>query len=525
MERRTGSKPRRGGGSELDRARDELAGRLMESIEKDNSVYAIRASKDMLEWMCDVTLGDPDDTPVTTQSNLRSNWRHWERFCAAAGVDELWRPDVSELTPVGTAREKVLWTSALVWILRNMKPKPGNYIKHGEMAGELQPPKPESALAVLRGIRKEHLDRGITPPPLTLATRRMHELTRRYASWIGPENMVPKRKATLTHQLITGMLDVPDDAQFSYHSHAGGDADGHNVRRSRPWTWSTLFGRSCRTLIHVLAQTGFRKAEVALGNEEWGKMHISWANLTWVIGGVKTASPTLKQLLSLQSGDYAVLQAPPSKADPWGAKWGSHPIYLPYHPTARINAARALGQWEMAARIAPDARRTTPLFCGPDGPGTPLRQHTADDVFHGLLGWHMRSAEAARDYSIHSFRSYLASSMLAANFADAEIQAALRWSSLEALEVYKNTNMERYGGWILAAEQTRLTGMRAVNLPRRLPTCDNIARAQTVIAARRETTAAADVADADRGSPEAAVTLEGRAEPVWRWPRAARQYP
>ena len=67
--------------------------------------------------------------------------------------------------------------------------------------------------------------------------------------------------------------------------------------------------------------------------------------------------------------------------------------------------------------------------------------------------------------------------------------------------------------------------MRAVNLPRRLPTCDNIARAQTVIAARRETTAAADVADADRGSPEAAVTLEGRAEPVWRWPRAARQYP
>ena len=61
----------------------------MESIEKDNSVYAIRASKDMLEWMCDVTLGDPDDTPVTTQSNLRSNWRHWERFCAAAGVDDI----------------------------------------------------------------------------------------------------------------------------------------------------------------------------------------------------------------------------------------------------------------------------------------------------------------------------------------------------------------------------------------------------------------------------------------------------
>ena len=472
----------------------------------------------MLEWMCEVTLGDPDDTPVTTQSNLQSNWRHWERFCLAAGLSDCWRPDINELDAVGSDREKVIWTSALIWIYKHMQPKKGNYIKFGPMKGQLQPPKPESALAVLRGIRKEHLDRGITPPPLTLATRRMHELTRRYAKWIGPENLVPKRKATLTHELITGMLDVPETAFFGYRKgpqHTA-TADG-DATRSRSWTWASQFGRSIRTLIHVLAQTGFRKAEVALGNEEWGNLHISFANLTWFIGGEKTASPTMQQLLHLKEGDFAILQPPPSKADPWGMKWGNHPIYLPYHPTARLNAARALAQWEATACVPEGERRSTPLFCGTEGVGTPLRQHTLDDVFHGLLGWHLKSSTEARDYSVHSFRSYLASSMLASGASDEKIQAALRWSSKEALDIYKNVNMEEYGSWLLAAEQTRLTGWRAVNLPRPLPFTDNLERAIAIQGARRETLAAADNADADRGSPVMAVVIAGRAEPTHRW--------
>ena len=48
-----------------------------------------------------------------------------------------------------------------------------------------------------------------------------------------------------------------------------------------------------------MAQTGFRKAEVALGNEEWGNLHISFFNLTWFIGGELVASPTAAQLFNL----------------------------------------------------------------------------------------------------------------------------------------------------------------------------------------------------------------------------------
>ena len=86
------------------------------------------------------------------------------------------------------------------------------------------------------------------------------------------------------------------------------------------------------------------------------------------------------------------------------------------------------------------------MFCGPGGVGTPLRAGTLDDVFYGLLAAHMGcGVQGARDYSVHSFRSYLASAMLAANCSDAEIQMALRWSSAQSVATYKNVNMEMYG--------------------------------------------------------------------------------
>eukprot|EP00964_Phaeocystis_antarctica_P031986 scaffold18094_cov80-Phaeocystis_antarctica.AAC.1 len=53
------------------------------------------------------------------------------------------------------------------------------------------------------------------------------------------------------------------------------------LKGGKPWHWSTAYGRSTRTLIHVLAQTGFRKAEMALhSNVKWDSMRISFSNLT-----------------------------------------------------------------------------------------------------------------------------------------------------------------------------------------------------------------------------------------------------
>ena len=101
-----------------------------------------------------------------------------------------------------------------------------------------------------------------------------------------------------------------------------------------------------------------------------------------------------------------------------------------------------------------------------------------DTIFHSLLLTvaHANGVEA-KNYSPHSFRSYLASAMMAAGCQDSEIQAALRWSSEDALKIYKVPNAGVYGGWLRRAERVKLTGARAISLQRPLPVSDCDARA------------------------------------------------
>ena len=73
-------------------------------------------------------------------------------------------------------------------------------------------------------------------------------------------------------------------------------------------------------------------------------------------------------------------------------------------------------------------------------------------------------AAEAKKYSVHSFRSYLCSAMMAAGCTDGQIQAALRWASDEALQVYKVVQREDYGDWITRAGTAKLTGARASSL-------------------------------------------------------------
>ena len=215
----------------------------------------------------------------------------------------------------------------------------------------------------------------------------------------------------------------------------------------------------------MLAQTGFRKADVALGTGDWDSTKMSWASLKWLIDGKVVLAPTEAQLMSLVPGrDYAILMPGPSKADAFGMRWGNNPIWLPYDPTAAVNAAFALMQWELCARVPADERRETPLFCGPDGVGTPLRGAALDKLLHSLLTFVLGDAALAKKYSVHSFRSYLASALLAAGCTDGQIQAALRWASLEALLIYKVIQREDYGDWLARGETQRTTGARAAAL-------------------------------------------------------------
>ena len=279
----------------------------------------------------------------------------------------------------------------------------------------------------------------------------------------------------------------------------------------RPWTWHTPYGASCRAAFLTLAQTGFRKAEIAIpAGVAWGKLNISFANLTWRIRGKEYSDPGWELLSTLAEGDYAVLRPPPSKPDPFGQRWHNNLVWLPYDPHAPINAARALAQWEIVAGVRGEARRATPLFCGEDGVGTPLLQKPLDTLFHSLLKWVLPpdTTLAPTDYSIHSFRSYLASALMASGRTDAEIQLALRWASPEALKIYKVANAEQYAGWLRGAEQTELTGMRAVQIPPRpAPAHDHLAAYHSLSEGRADLLAQAGLADLDTPTGGGDVTV------------------
>ena len=114
--------------------------------------------------------------------------------------------------------------------------------------------------------------------------------------------------------------------------------------------------------------------------------------------------------------------------------------------------------------MAAESRRTTPLFCGPDGVGSSLRGGALDEVFFYMMAYILGDKALAKKYSIHAFRAYLASALLAAGCTDAQIQAALRWASREALQVYSVVQREEYGSWLIRAETVKLSGARASSL-------------------------------------------------------------
>eukprot|EP00966_Prymnesium_polylepis_P213052 4934106-Prymnesium_polylepis.1 len=69
----------------------------------------------------------------------------------------------------------------------------------------------------------------------------------------------------------------------------------------------------------------------------------------------------------MKEGDFVLIIPPPSKCDRFGIAWGSDPIYLAWHPSKVICAARLLTELEQAFPCEPEDRKTTPLFTFDDG--------------------------------------------------------------------------------------------------------------------------------------------------------------
>ena len=387
-----------------------------------------------------------------TLDKEKSAWnKYWRPYCEDyLGIDAI-RNDMdahSGRDVDGFQIECAIIAGAMPHIMKKMKPKPGSRRTHAL---------PTSGLKVLSHVKRIHLKRLKLPffVPLTAAVDVCSAMCKEYIATHGADAMTPERKEPLTNEIVRALLALGAD----------GTQIGVRVVSMDTPGWASLFA-----LFHVLAQTGFRKAEVAMpAGESWTRDRISFANVVWRIGGKIVSSPTIEQLNALTSGDYCLLRPPPSKSDPLSLHWGPNTIYLRFDATAPINAARALAHLEKVRRVPADKRRQTPLFVAFSG--GPWLHRPLTDIFKQMLQLCSVEPGMICKYSMHSWRIYLACALLAAGASHATIQQLLRWRSEDALKIYARINDATYAGALAAASQASISSIRTTTLTEMMDRC------------------------------------------------------
>jgi hypothetical protein len=176
---------------------------------------------------------------------------------------------------------------------------------------------------------------------------------------------------------------------------------------------------------------------------------LTFASLVWKIDGVEVACPTPAQLNSLDEtrGDGVYLKHGVAKNDFFGHFFAATPSFLPFFLHAPRNAARALAALEIAAAVSPAERDTTPLF-GPTV-GAEFTHYQVETAFELMLLYGARVApDLLHDYSVHSFRIWVASALLAAKVPRDVIKRLIRWRSDESLEIYARLNDSEWRGYV-----------------------------------------------------------------------------
>ena len=125
---------------------------------------------------------------------------------------------------------------------------------------------------------------------------------------------------------------------------------------------------------------------------------------------------------------------------------------------------RELAELEIAAAVAPAARKATPLF-GPSV-GDEFTHSQLDGALELMLiaGAGVEEAHLKR-YSVHSFRVFAACALLAVDTPRGLIKRMLRWRGDESLEVYARVNDDVWGEWVGKSISATVDSTIASRLP------------------------------------------------------------
>jgi integrase len=219
----------------------------------------------------------------------------------------------------------------------------------------------------------------------------------------------------------------------------------------------------------LAASTGCRAAEAMAPNADDFRDGVSERryrrdNVSWRLNGQIYADPTAQQLLGMIPGrDGCVVIPPPSKSDPFGLFFSSHPIHLIWDPDEPANACDWLLRIELMFPLHGGARSKHALFFR-DAELTPMTQSTLDTYLDHLLRLYLTEKEASTR-SFHSFRIGLACCLRASGCPDPIIQALCRWRSPESISIYGRLNADARATYLKAAFKTRASSVSSANLP------------------------------------------------------------
>lgn len=362
---------------------------------------------------------------ASTRRNDAGYWKRWERFCKSIGTSP-WRTDMaanSGQDPDGHQEEVFLLASAMMHFYETMHPR-----RSSDPAAH-----PPSAKKIIESIRRTHLVRSITMVSLEVVSLACKGLCREYIDAYGVDTLVPARKLSFTDTIVADIFRCPDGAS----------------RGSLTVCWDDYYWISIDACFQTLAEEGSRKDEVAkkTAATPFRKGRFTFASLVWFINGkeIKRA-PTRAELLTLKPGDGVLLKHGISKNDPFGTYFAATPSFLAYREGDARCACRALVRLELAAAVTGATRGRTPLF-GPSV-GEEFTHHQLDQALKLLLTEGAGVAEAdLQDYSVHSFRIFVACALLAAKAPRWLIKRMLRWRGDESLEVYARLNNTEWSEW------------------------------------------------------------------------------
>ena len=364
------------------------------------------------------------------------NWTAWTGYCASMNTDPL-RPPVDPFTDrVAYLREVILLVNALVYFMKTRRPR----------SKKDRCIKPQSAMNILLGANRVLKKNFLSFIPLKALKLPLRGLMRDFIQKFGPTSLVPKRRECMTNGMIRTLCDLP--AGF------GLGPLGSLVNGS-------LLSKSWRGAVAVASSTGFRKAELFESDEE--TMYLTWKLVSWIIQGKGVTDPTDTQLQNLTEGDFAVVTPPPSKADQFNTVWGALPVYLPFKKEQR-NAAQALQQIALEVGSAfRDSAAKKAVFVKDNK--MPLPASSMASALYSAMVVVTGSSETAKLYTWHSFRSYLATALYAANVKPATIQAMLRWQTEESLRAYSRLSRHMAARHLESAANAVVSSVQSTNVP------------------------------------------------------------